>query len=326
MTSLLWMRTAGERLRVQSGRRFRSVVLECGVPDEPSDDYDLAVAVDEDRRPFDVTGWDMVDRNAWTHGDRGMVRNVCSSGFDMLVRNGGEGNQPSFTFRWIPPRRERAAARLLRSRARLLSRAVLIQFPAMWRGVLRGRAPLHAPACTAGERTVLLTGPSGVGKSTVIARELEAGGRAVSDNLVVTDGDSVWGVVEPMRSDVGSGRRMPHGRRETALPGRVPMLRPDHLVVLRRDSRKDAGTVRPCEPQKAARALIASTYMAGELRRFWTFVASVSEATGLGPPHPSVAERAHDLAHSVVCVEGTLPADRIGIRELLGTRERAATC
>lgn len=319
MTALLWMHTAGELVRVRAGRRFRSMVLESGVPDEPSDDYDLAVTVEQDRQPFDVTGWEMMDRSTWTSGDKAVVRNVCSSGFDMLVTN-GEGHQPAFTFRWRPPRRERVASRLLPSRARLLSRAVLIQYPAMWRGVLRGRAPVHAPACTAGGRTVLLTGPAGVGKSTLIAREVEAGGHAVSDNLAVTDGRSVWGVVEPTRSDNGSGRRMPHGRREMPLPGRVPVLRPDHLVVLRRGTERSPRT-RPCDPEEAARLLIASTYIAGELRRFWSFAAAMAEATGLGPPHPPVAERARDLAHSLVCVEGTLPSDRIGIQELFAHQE-----
>jgi hypothetical protein len=209
---------------------------------------------------------------------------------------------------------------VLRSRGRLRFRAALIQFPAMWRAVLRGRAPLHAPACTAGPRTVLLTGASGVGKSTLIAQEVEAGGRAVSDNVVVTDGHTVWGLVEPMRSEGGSGRRMPHGRRETNLAGRVPMLRPDHLVVLRRGHRL-SGNVRPCDPAKAARVLVTSTYMAGELRRFWSFAATLAAVTDLGPPHPPVARRARDLADSLVCLEGTLPPRRAGLQELLGAQE-----
>jgi hypothetical protein len=320
VTSPFVLRTAGERVRVQADARFRPMIDECGVLSRPTGDFDLSVKVENERRAFDVTGWETAGRDIWTRGDETVVRNVCSSGFDMLLQNAE--TQPGFTFRWRPQRRERVAYTLLRSRARLRFRAVLIQFPAMWRAVLRGRAPLHAPACTAGPRTVLLTGASGVGKSTLIAHEVEAGGHAVSDNIVVTDGRTVWGLVEPVRSEDGSGRRMPHGRRETELRGRVPELQPDHLVLLRR-SHRSSGDVRRCEPETAARVLIASTYMAGELRRFWSFVATLAAATQLGPPHPPVTSLARDLAHSLVCVDATLPADRVGIQELLGTRELA---
>ena len=320
MTSPLVLRTAGERVRAEVSGRFSSLILECGVPDEASAGFDLAVAVEDERRAFDVTGWETTGRDIWTRGDQAVVRNVCSSGFDMLVANGEE--RPSFTFRWRPRRKEQVVYGLLRSRARLRFRAVLIQFPAMWRAVLRGRAPIHAPACTAGARTVLLAGASGVGKSTLIAREVEAGGRAVSDNIVVSDGRTVWGLVEPMRSESGSGRRMPHGRRESELQGRVSMLRPDHLVVLRR-THHSSGHVRPCDPEKAARVLTASTYMAGELRRFWSFAATMAAATNVGPPHPPVARRARDLAQSLACLEAALPARAVGIQELLGAPELA---
>ena len=46
--------------------------------------------------------------------------------------------------------------------------------------------------------------------------------------------------------------------------------------------------IRPLSPDEAARALVAGTYMAGELRRFWPFAATLALATGIGPVHPDV--------------------------------------
>jgi hypothetical protein len=324
VTSSLSLRTAGELIRLQASGRFLPTILECGIPEESTEPASLTVVVGDDRRPFDVTGWAKVARGIWVRNGDAVVRNVCSSGFDMHVdRMGGE---PRFTFRWRPPWRERAAAILLRSRARLLHRAVLVQYPSMWRALLRNRAPLHASACTAGALTVVVAGPGGAGKSTLIAGEVTSGGYAVSDNLVVTDGRTVWGVVEPMRTETGLGPRTSHGRREAQLPGRVADLRPDHLIVLRRGSEQARNGVRPCEPREAARALTASTYLAGELRRFWSFVAALAVATDMGPPHPAVADRARELAASTLCLEATLSTARLGIRELLGVEEVAAAC
>jgi hypothetical protein len=324
VTSPLTLRTAGELVRIESGPPFLPLILECGIPDDSADPPTLTVEVAEDHRPFDVTGWDRVARDIWVRNRAAVVRNVCSSGFDMILNT--MDPEPRFTFRWRPPRRERAATILLPTRARLLHRAVLVQYPSMWRAALRNRAPLHASACTAGALTVLLAGPGGAGKSTLVAREVASGGHAVSDNLVVTDGHTVWGVVEPMRTEGDLGRRTSHGRREAQLPGRVSDLRPDHVIVLRRGSGQARNGVRPCEPKEAARALTASTYVAGELRRFWGFVAALAVATDMGPPHPAVADRARDLAASTLCLEATLPTVGLGIRELLGVEEVMASC
>ena len=77
---------------------------------------------------------------------------------------------------------------MLRARARLLLRAVLLQYPALWRSQLRGRAPLHASVCGLGAAdgpAVLLAGPGGVGKSTLVHGELLNGALATCDNLCV---------------------------------------------------------------------------------------------------------------------------------------------
>ena len=170
-------------------------------------------------------------RGAWRQGREVLIENVCSSGLDLLVRP--NGSTVDFVARWRPPVRVRATSGL-RSRFHLLLRAVLLQYPAMWWAGTRGRIPLHASMFTAGAMTPLVAGPSGVGKSTLLATELAEGGRATSDNLCVTDGVSGWGVVEPVRLEGKSGRRMPHGRREQPLTGRVSTLTPDRVVLLRR--------------------------------------------------------------------------------------------
>jgi hypothetical protein len=319
VTSPLLIRTAGERIRVESSGEFRSLILEAGVPDESSDPPGLTVIVDSHRQPFDVTGWAVGGRGIWTRPGEAVVRNACSSGFDMHVAI--SANDPTFTFRWRPPARERAASSVLRSRTRLLQRSVLIQYPAMWRAALRDRAPIHASGCTVGPLTVLITGASGVGKTTLVAGEIKAGEHAVSDNLLVTDGQAAWGVVEPMRSESGSGRRMAHGRREAELLGRVPMLRPNHLLLLRRHPGRRDVQVRACAPEEGTRALIAATYQAGELRRFWSFVAVLAGATGLGPPHPPVSARCRDLASSVECLEMTVAGPPARLRDLLRMEE-----
>jgi hypothetical protein len=265
----------------------------------------VGVRVERSREAFPVRGWEPVTRGAWRQGTRVVVANGCSSGFDVHLECSGE--RADFTYRWRPPARERVAARLLPARFHLLSRAVLLQYPAIWWASTRSRAPLHASVCTAGGVGCLLAGPGGVGKSTLLQLELEQGGHAACDNLCVSDGVIAHGVVEPLRVEGGTGRRMPHGRREAVLGRRVPALQPERVLVIRRGL-GEAGTVRRCDPAEAARSLTAGTYMAGELRRFWGFAATLALASGVGPAHPPVAEIAGDLCRRLPCLQVDVPA------------------
>jgi hypothetical protein len=191
----------------------------------------------------------------------------------------------------------------------------------MWWAGRLGRAPLHAFACTAGKRVPVLAGPGGVGKSTLLATELEAGGQAVSDNLCVSDGTTVWGLVEPMRIEGGRGRRMPYGRREAILEGRTEALAPDSVVVVRRGEGPKP-VFRTSSPEEACRSLITGTYIAGELRRFWGLAATLSAGTGIGPAHPPVGAVASTLARSLPCYELILGRVRgTRLAEVLGDRE-----
>jgi hypothetical protein len=130
--------------------------------------------------------------------------------------------------------------------------------------------------------------------------------------MCTSDGYQAWGLVEPLRVEVGSGlprgsggRRMPHGRRETRWPGRVASLAPDGLVVLRRGT-GDSPVVRPLDAEQAARVLVTGTYMAGELRRYWQFASTLALGTGVGSAHAAVEAVAERLTGRLPCWEVVL--------------------
>ena len=169
--------TAGERLGIESDLSWVDDLIEESAPGElrrgDAENPSIRVSVESDRRAFDVRGWAVLTRGAWHRAGQVVLRDPCTAGFDLLATI--DDGCPSLTFRWRPPRRTRAAAWALRSRFHLLARAVLVQFPALWWAGTRGRAPLHASACTAGGATPLLAGPGGVGKSTLLKWELARG-------------------------------------------------------------------------------------------------------------------------------------------------------
>lgn len=297
------LETAGERLSLASSLPWVAELMSEGAAGELTRDgvgASLQIEVEADRRPFDTRGWPLLTRGAWARGGEVVIENACTAGFDVHVDCAS--SPARFTFRWRPPARDRAAARVLRSRFHLLARCVLIQYPALWWAGVNGRVPLHASACTTDGATVLLTGPSGVGRSTLVLGEIRAGGQTTGDNVSVSDGTTVWGLVEPMRVEGGDGRRMPHGRNEACLPDRAGSLVPECVVVLKRGSSDDTALL-PCSPDVAARDLVTSTYMAGELRRYWGFAAVLAAGTGVGPTHPPITEVADVLAGTLACRE-----------------------
>ncbi|NUS13761.1 MAG: hypothetical protein HOV92_27775 [Streptomyces sp.] len=294
---------------------------------------DVCLEVQARHKPFDVRGWETLARGAFVRDGVVVLRNACGSGFDLLLAVDGDGLR--VVARWWPPLRERAAAHLLRSRFHLLVRATLLQYPALWWAGYRGLVPVHASALTitpagkgdTGTRgsPLLLAGPGGTGRSTLLLGAVAGGGRACSDNLCVTDGRVVHGLIEPMRVQGGGGRRMAHGRTERPLPGRVDALCPDRLVVLRRSCSGRPET-HALDAEQAARSLVAGTYAAGELRRYWPFAAVMALGTGLGPPHPPIAESASRVAARLPAHElvlGDRPEEGLAALHSLAALERA---
>jgi hypothetical protein len=299
--------TAGERLAIECAPSWVAELIAEGAGGElqrfEAPDATVLVDVEAERHPFETHGWKPLTRGAWVRDGAVVLENACAAGFDLHLSCTPE--RAEFTYRWRPPARDRAAAWVLRSRFHLLARAVLMQYPALWWAGTRGRAPLHASAIIAAASTPLVTAPSGIGRSTLVLEELRGGGLATGDNLAAGDGETVWGLVEPLRIDNGSGRRMPHGRNEALMVGRAEALVPDRLVVLARGP-SDHPSLETCGSEAAARALAASTYMAGELRRYWAFAAILSAGTGFGPAHPPVTDVASAFAARLPCVSLTL--------------------
>jgi hypothetical protein len=309
------VRTGGELIELNCQDRFLSGVLAEGLvaqfTDGDASRPDIRVTVENTVAAFDTHGWDVLTRDAWRRPGQVLVQNACSSGLDLLITTGSPTLE--ILARWRPLPAVRAASFVLRSRSRLLIRAVLLQYPVLWWGQQRGRSPLHASVCSVGKdhaRSVLIAGPGGVGKSTMINAELEQGAVATSDNLCLSDGRTAWGLLEPRRVPAGEsenthGRRMPHDRREAPWRGRVHELVPEMVLVLQRGTTKTSMSA-ACDPDEAARSLVAGTYMAGELRRYWAFASTLALGTGVGDIHPQVDQVARKLTASLPCREVTL--------------------
>ena len=301
------VRSAGQSISIRSELGWVGRVVDemCGRDRVPAngDEADLVVRIDRSRSPFRTDGWAPLVRGAWARAGDVVVEDVCTTGFDMHVsiRDG----RPHFVFRWRPPPRTRAAFVALRSRWHLLARAVLLQFPSMWWAETRGVSPVHAAVCTAGDITPLIGGPAGVGKTTLVMNELSHGERATSDNLNVVDGTSAWGVMEPVRIEGAGGRKMPHGRGEMKLPNRVDSLVPDCVAILERTV--GPGHARVISSHDASRALITGTFMAGELRRYWPYAATLAAGTGVGPPGTQLSRLVMGLTERLPCVAVAFP-------------------
>jgi hypothetical protein len=286
----------------------------------------VRIVVEQARRPFDTRGHVVVTRGVSTDDRAVVLHSVGGSGFSQ--RWDVCADHVTVRSRWTPGRLELAAS-ALRSRHDALRAQVLLHHPALWWAGTLGLAPLHVSVVELDGVVVALAGPGGVGKSTLVADALASGARATCDNVGVSDGTTVFGLRESLRLDgssslgegvVASGHRTTHGRRESSWAGQVPALRPDLLVVVRRGN---GPRVRSVGPETAQRALVAGTFAAGELRRFWTLAAVLGLATGRGAVLPEVDQVARALTSRLPCFElelGSVPGG--SLRDLLQAQLR----
>ena len=333
--------TAGVRVSVApgiDGRQYAALCAAAGETPSPGDaSPDLVidalgdVPAENDLNP--------VSRGVWTCREGVLFQSVGGSGYTQLwqipPRAAGAAPAVRVSSHWSPSAASAAAARLLPQRQRALRSQVLLHYPAMWTALAaHGMTPVHVSLVEVDGVAVLLAGPGGIGKSTLVADALAHGARAVCDNLAVSDGHTVHGLLEPMRlprdtpAPGGAGAssrtaRATHGRREHRWPGRLASACPQLVVVVRRDDR-GATRVRPVSDAAAARALVGGTYAAGELQRFWPLVAHLALA-GEGPVHVPLRHTAARLTGDLPCYELTLggeppaPSERGRLAALLAT-------
>lgn len=310
MTRDLHVRTAGTSVAVEDLTRRQLDRLARAVDGSPGSlpqATDVRVVMERSHRPFDTAGMVPVTRGVWSSGGTVVLESVGGSGFSQSWQP--EEDALTVRTRWTPSLLEKGAT-VLGSRADALRAQVLVHYPALWWAGLRGLAPLHVSVLSIEGVTVVLGGPGGVGKSTLVADALARGAHATCDNVAACDGEVAFGLREPLRLAVAdgapsAGTRTTHGRREVSWTARVPALRPDLVVVVRRG---DGPRVRSLTPEEASRSLVAGTYAAGELRRFWALTAMVGLATGRGPVRPWVEEAAHGLTSRLPCLELELGA------------------
>jgi len=270
----------------------------------PGESTDIHVRVELGAGPFPLDDMDPLTRGAWAGGGCVVIEDACASGLDLRLTTGAD--RLAVEVRPRPRFSQRGLALLAPARTQLLWRAAMLQYPVLWWAGVKGGVPLHVSALSLDGEGVVLAGPGGVGKSTLMAEATNAGAQGVSDNLCVGFGSTLYGVLEPLRTAEGTGRRMPHGRRETGWTARLEHVVAGRVLVLRRGSKTEVDMV-PMQGGDAARVIAAGTYAAGELRRYWAFASTLALGTGLGPAHPPVVGSASDLARGVPRSEVFLP-------------------
>jgi hypothetical protein len=318
-----YVATGGEVLAVTrapaAGRRLVEEAVGLSLAAEAPAAPTVVLDIQPDTAPFDRAGLAPLTRGAYAGGARVLLEDACSSGFDLQVTAAGPAGVLRVEARYRPAPRTRAVNRALPHRFRLLAGQTLVHYPVLWRSGWRGRVPLHACVLAGTGSVLLLAGPGGVGKSTVLRRALAAGAVATADNMCTADERRCFGLAEPLRVDgpgPRSGRQVAssHGRHLEAFGTRVEALAPDRLVVLERGRTTE---IAETEPEHAARALVCGTYAAGELRRYWAFAATLALGTGLGPAHPPIAEVAAAYAGRLPCIRARVgDGDSVDVERL----------
>lgn len=315
------IRTGGEVVSIASELPWALRMIARGVavpePVSQTNAATIRLTIESSSEPFDTAGMRTVTRGTSASERRAVMTNAGGSGLDLLI---DATDEPlSVRARYRPGAVLRSANVVLNARFGLLACQVLVHYPVFWRASWRGRVPVHASVIATDAGVPLLAGPGGVGKSTVLSNARRSGAVATADNLCCADLDLCHGVAEPLRTDAGDdrGTKTSHGRVARPFGRRELALAPDRIVVLERGPKTEVTSI---SPEEAARVLVAGTYAAGELRRYWAYAATLALATGRGPAHPPIGEIATTLTNRLPCLrvcvgdgESISPAQLCGV-------------
>lgn len=290
----------------------------------------------------DLVHWNRVDRDLYRHGTH-LAWFRIDDFPDLHLRFEWDGRQLvvegdyyhrlSKTARrdWVRRVLYRRDLPLLRRRRFTTLLYYLLYYPCFWWLEHHGIGhPIHAGGVEFPDGIVVLAGPSGVGKSTLVTGlASDASARLLSDTFLLHHGSAVRAVPEPLLLDewsrhwLGSraallqpirhryslaraGFHWPHAR----------LSRGGHVRLLVFPQRAPTHYVRALSPAQAQGRIRAGDLIVNDLRRYWAF-ASILEVMN---PQPLVQERERSLAEFVSAV----PAVEIGLTPAVPREELIA--
>jgi hypothetical protein len=243
-------------------------------------------------------------------------------GLVLRFERGGERWRFVVDYRYSPKRRNGKPVPDYEYKRYFSLMSWLVYYPLMWfLRHSRGWIPIHASALATPGGGVLIAGLGGVGKTTTCIALLERPGiRLLSENLVLTDGDRVYAVDEPVRLDDESVALL-----GASLPALEPMEFPDDLkkkrlyrarnivestvpVALYLPRFSDRSLVSPLDPALAAERIEAIGRLTRELEDFEAYAAALDLQWPVAGLLARRVETLHQLTRRVGCY--TLGIDR----------------
>lgn len=207
----------------------------------------------------------------------------------------------------------------------------LVYYPCWWwLEHARDLHPIHAAGVVMHEGTVVLAGPSGVGKSTLAVALAAAGGRILSDSFVLHSGPALCGVREPVLLDEWSHRWLgPYARDLEPVAGHFSLNRQGYQVPARDVAgngragllvfprRTTEAFARQISAEQAHQELSAADMIINDLRRYWGFAAVLEQLA----PRGLMARREANLAR----LAAEIPCFHLGLSPQTTCAEAVST-